>query len=40
MKDVFLEAGVPKEDAAICAEVLISSDLRGIESHGIERLKM
>jgi LDH2 family malate/lactate/ureidoglycolate dehydrogenase len=40
MKDVFVGLGVPKEDAAICAEVLISSDLRGIESHGVQRLKM
>jgi LDH2 family malate/lactate/ureidoglycolate dehydrogenase len=40
MKDVFLKVGVPNEDAGICAEVLISSDLRGIESHGVQRLKM
>ena len=40
MKDVFLKVGVPNEDARICAEVLISSDLRGIESHGVQRLKM
>jgi L-2-hydroxycarboxylate dehydrogenase (NAD+) len=40
MKDVFLKIGVPDEDARICAEVLISSDLRGIESHGVQRLKM
>jgi LDH2 family malate/lactate/ureidoglycolate dehydrogenase len=40
MKDVFIGVGVPKGDAAICAEVLISSDLRGIESHGVQRLKM
>ncbi|WXG44073.1 MAG: Ldh family oxidoreductase [Promethearchaeati archaeon SRVP18_Atabeyarchaeia-1] len=40
MKDVFLKVGCPKEDAAICAEVLITSDLRGIESHGVQRLKM
>ncbi len=31
--------GVPTDDARICAEVLITSDLRGIESHGIGRLK-
>nr|MDO8132693.1 Ldh family oxidoreductase [Candidatus Njordarchaeum guaymaensis] len=40
MKDVFIGVGVPKGDAAICAEVLIASDLRGIESHGVQRLKM
>jgi LDH2 family malate/lactate/ureidoglycolate dehydrogenase len=40
MKEVFVRIGVPPEDAEICAEVLIASDLRGIESHGIGRLKM
>ena len=37
---VFTKIGVPLEDAKICADVLIASDLRGIESHGIGRLKM
>jgi len=40
MQTVFTKIGVPEPDAAICAEVLIASDLRGIESHGIGRLKM
>ncbi|MFW9780801.1 MAG: Ldh family oxidoreductase [Candidatus Heimdallarchaeota archaeon] len=40
MRDVFIGLGVPKEDAKIIAEVLITSDLRGIESHGIQRCKM
>lgn len=40
MVDVFIGVGVPPEDAKICADVLITSDLRGIESHGIGRLKM
>jgi len=39
MMDVFAGLGVPKEDARICTDVLISSDLRGIESHGVGRLK-
>ncbi len=39
MKAVFQALGTPEEDAAICADVLITSDLRGIESHGIGRLK-
>ncbi|MHC2994004.1 MAG: Ldh family oxidoreductase [Candidatus Atribacteria bacterium] len=39
MVDVFKEAGVPKEDAQICADVLIIADKRGIDSHGIGRLK-
>jgi L-2-hydroxycarboxylate dehydrogenase (NAD+) len=40
MKAVFCKLGVPKDDAEICSEVLILSDLHGIESHGIGRLKM
>jgi L-2-hydroxycarboxylate dehydrogenase (NAD+) len=39
MVDVFQAQGVSLEDARICAEVLIASDLRGIESHGVGRLK-
>ncbi len=40
MRDVFKGLGVSKEDANIIANVLITSDLRGIESHGIQRCKM
>jgi LDH2 family malate/lactate/ureidoglycolate dehydrogenase len=40
MRDVFNGLGVPKKDAEIIADVLITSDLRGIESHGIQRCKM
>lgn len=40
MVAVFTKIGVPIEDARICSEVLIASDLKGIESHGIGRLKM
>lgn len=40
MLAVFLKAGVPQADARMCADVLIKSDLRGIESHGIGRLRM
>ena len=39
MVDTFKGVGVPEEDAKICAEVLITSDKRGIDSHGIGRLK-
>lgn len=39
MVDVFTGVGIPKADARISAEVLITSDLRGIDSHGIGRLK-
>ncbi|MFX1312033.1 MAG: Ldh family oxidoreductase [Promethearchaeota archaeon] len=40
MRDVFIGVGVPKNDAKIIANVLITSDLRGIDSHGIQRCKM
>ena len=40
MYQVFIKCGVPEEDARICADVLIASDVRGIPSHGINRLKM
>jgi LDH2 family malate/lactate/ureidoglycolate dehydrogenase len=39
MVAVFSGLGVPAEEARICAQVLITSDLRGIESHGVGRLK-
>ncbi len=39
MKEVFLAVGVPESDAQVCAEVLIAADMRGIDSHGINRLK-
>ena len=39
MVDVFQRLGVPEDEARICADVLITSDLRGIESHGVGRLK-
>jgi L-2-hydroxycarboxylate dehydrogenase (NAD+) len=37
--DVFVALGVPEPDARICAEVLTEADKRGIDSHGIARLK-
>ena len=39
IRDVLLALGVPGEDAQICTDVIIASDLRGIESHGIGRLR-
>ena len=39
MIDVFVKYGVPEEDARICADVLLESDRRGIESHGCNRFK-
>ena len=39
MRKTFMAAGVPAADAAICADVLIESDKRGIDSHGVGRFK-
>ena len=39
MVDTFVAYGVPLEDAKICADVLMESDRRGIESHGCNRFK-
>lgn len=39
MKDTFLHYGLTPMDAAISSDVLIASDKRGIDSHGIGRLK-
>jgi LDH2 family malate/lactate/ureidoglycolate dehydrogenase len=39
MVDVFVALGASLEDAMISADVLITSDKRGIDSHGINRLK-
>lgn len=39
MTAVFEKMGVPTEDARFCADVLLESDRRGIESHGCNRFK-
>ena len=39
MTMAFTAMGVPPEDAGICAAVLIESDKRGIDSHGVGRFK-
>jgi L-2-hydroxycarboxylate dehydrogenase (NAD+) len=39
MTDVFCSYGVPPDRASLCADVLIESDRRGIDSHGLGRLK-
>lgn len=39
MVDVFTGLGVPHDDALICADVLITADKFGIDSHGVNRLK-
>lgn len=35
---VFLKMGCPIEDARLAANVLVSADLRGVDSHGVARL--
>jgi LDH2 family malate/lactate/ureidoglycolate dehydrogenase len=36
---VFQKMGVPEEDARITADVLVAADLRGVDSHGVARLR-
>lgn len=37
-ENVFLKMGCPEVDAQLAADVLLKSDLRGIDSHGVARL--
>ena len=37
--EVFEKYGIPAEDARVCTDVLLESDRRGIESHGVNRFK-
>jgi LDH2 family malate/lactate/ureidoglycolate dehydrogenase len=37
-KSVFIAAGLPSEDAALEAEVLVWANLRGVDSHGVLRI--
>lgn len=37
--DVFIKLNVPEKDAKIIADILITADLKGIKTHGIQRLK-
>jgi len=39
MKQVLVHSQIPEKDAVIISDVLIESDKRGIDSHGIGRLK-
>lgn len=36
--NIFLKLGCSKEDAAMASKVLLSADLRGVDSHGVARL--
>ena len=33
-----MKAGVPEDEAGIVADLLVRSDLRGVETHGVTRL--
>jgi LDH2 family malate/lactate/ureidoglycolate dehydrogenase len=37
-KNIFLKIGYSEELAKLGAEVLVSADLRGVDSHGVARL--
>jgi len=37
--DVFVQLDVPEEDARMTADVLVEANLRGVDSHGVARLK-
>jgi L-2-hydroxycarboxylate dehydrogenase (NAD+) len=37
-KEIFLKIGCPEEDADLASKVLLSADLRGVDSHGVARL--
>ena len=37
--DVFKSMGVPQVDAEICKNVLLDADLKGLDTHGVNRLK-
>ena len=39
VREAFMAYGIPEEDAKICTDVLLESDRRGIESHGVNRFK-
>ena len=39
MMDVFTGVGIPEDEATISRDVLIAADIRGIDSHGVARLK-
>lgn len=37
-KSIFISIGCPKNEAELAADVLVSADLRGVDSHGVARL--
>lgn len=39
VEEAFVGYGIPREDAQICRDVLLASDKKGINSHGVNRFK-
>lgn len=39
VEEAFVGYGIPREDAQICRDVLLASDKKGIDSHGVNRFK-
>ena len=39
VKEIFIANGVPEDDAEICTEVLLDADKKGMDTHGLNRLK-
>lgn len=39
VNEVFMANGIPEEDAKICTDVLLDADKRGMDTHGLNRLK-
>ena len=39
VREIFKAYGVPEEDAIICTEVLLDADKKGMDTHGLNRLK-
>ena len=39
VSDIFSKLGVPEEHARIAADVLVTADLMGVDSHGVQRLR-
>ncbi len=39
IEEAFVAYGVPRDDAKICRDVLLASDKKGINSHGVNRFK-
>ncbi len=37
-REAYMKSGVPADDAGIVADLLVRSDLRGVETHGVTRL--